>query len=301
MLFMLIDTHCHIHESDYPHNADDVINRAHKAGVMQMICIGTNATDSARAIEFASKHDGVFASIGVHPHYAKDGTGELGRIVELLYSRKSLQPESNKAPGPSLDPARSRFLNKWSRQGDQILKQKLIAIGEIGLDYHYDNSPREDQIKVLKEQIELALKYDLPIIFHVREAYEDFWSVLDSFESDSRPIRGVLHCFTDTLENAKEGLKRGLYIAVNGISTFTNDESQKAMFAAIPTDKLLFETDSPYLVPKPLRGKVKTNEPAFVKEIAEYNSSVRHTSFDEIADITTTNARKLFKLQQKSS
>lgn len=293
---MLIDTHCHIHESDYPLDRDEIINRAHKAGVMQMICVGTNVVNSAGAIEFASKHDGVFASVGVHPHYAKEGINELERFVELLYSRKPLQPEFDKAPGPLSDPARSRFLNKRSQQSVFDAKRKLVAIGEIGLDYHYTNSSRKDQIKILKEQIELALKYDLPIIFHVREAFDDFWSVLDSFGSDGQRICGVLHCFTDTIKNAEEGLKRGLYIAVNGISTFTNNKSQKAMFATIPIDKLLLETDAPYLTPSPLRGKVQINEPAFVREIAEYNSVIHHVSFDEIADITTVNARKLFKL-----
>lgn len=293
---MLIDTHCHIHESDYPLDPEDVIKRAHKAGVMQMICVGTSEASSRQAIEFASKHDGVFASIGVHPHYAKDGIGDLERLVELLYSREPLQPEFDKALGPLSDPARSRSLNKRIRQGVLTSGRKLIAIGEIGLDYYYTNSPRDDQIRVLKEQIEIALKYDLPIIFHVRDAFDDFWSVLDSFKSDKRQIRGVLHCFTDTIDNAEEGLKRGLYIAVNGISTFTDNESQKQMFASIPMDRLLLETDAPFLTPNPLRGKVKVNEPAYVRNIAEYNGALHQISFDEIANITTANARTLFKL-----
>jgi TatD DNase family protein len=293
---MLIDTHCHIHDSDYPINGDDVIERAHQSGVMQMICIGTNIDDSKLALDFAGKHDGVFASVGIHPHYAKEGIGGLENIVELLYSRKHLQPEFDKAPGPLSDPARSRFLNKRSRQGDLTHNRKLVAIGEIGLDYHYDNSPRDYQIKILKSQIELALKYDLPIIFHVREAYDDFWEVLDSFKSDKRKIRGVLHCFTDSMKNAEKGINRGLYIAVNGISTFTKDENQAEMFAKIPLDKLLFETDAPYLTPVPLRGKVKVNEPAYVKNIAEHNSTIHQISFDEIADITTANAKKLFNI-----
>lgn len=265
---MLIDTHCHIHESDFPIDTDEVINHAHNAGVMKMICVGTNAEDSKFALDFALKHDGVFASIGIHPHYAGEKASELEGLVELLST---------------------------------TIGGKLVAIGEIGLDYHYPNDPsHEDQIKILKQQIELALDHDLPIIFHVREAYDDFWKVLDSFSDNDRRIRGVLHCFTDTIDNMKEGLRRGFYFSINGISTFTHDKLQKEMFNSIPLDKLLLETDAPYLAPKPLRGKVKTNEPAFVNEIAEYNSNIRHISFDEIADITTTNARKLFKLQQKS-
>ena len=262
---MLIDTHCHIHESDYPIHGDDVIERAHNAGVMQMICIGTNISDSQLAIDFASKYDGVFASIGVHPHYADEGVGRLNRLFDSIYSTEH--------------------------------QQKLVAIGEIGLDYHYSDSPSpENQSKLLKQQIEFALKHDLPIIFHVREAYDDFWEVLDNFKDDGRQIRGVLHCFTDTIDNLNEGLRRGFYISINGISTFTKDNVQKKMFASIPIDKLLLETDAPWLTPNPLRGKAKTNEPAYVREIAEFNSTIYNLSFDEIADATTANARKLFKL-----
>jgi len=264
---MLIDTHCHIHETSYPLAGDEVIDRAHQAGVGQIICVGTNEASSREAMEFALKYDDVFASVGVHPHYAKDGIGNLGQLVESVSTAKH---------------------------------NKLVAIGEIGLDYYYENSPREDQIRVLRQQIELALKYDLPIIFHVRDAYDDFWSVLDSFktkvEQTGRPIRGVLHCFTDSAANAEECLKRGLLIGVNGISTFTKDESQKAMFAALPIDKIILETDAPFLTPNPLRGKVKVNEPAFVRDIAEFNGAIRQITFDEVANTTTANARALFNL-----
>jgi len=254
---MLIDTHCHIHEVDYPFAADEVIERAHQADVMKMICVGTSESDSRLALEFASKHDGVFASVGVHPHYAKGG---IGNLVDLI-------DKSNK---------------------------KLVAIGEIGLDYHYDNSPREDQIKVLKLQIEIALKYDLPIIFHVREAYDDFWPIIDEYLNSGQKIRGVLHSFTDTPQNAEEGLKRGLYIGINGFSTFTKDTAQQMMFWMLPKDKILFETDAPFLTPVPFRGKV--NEPAFVKNIAECYSVNCKMSVDKIANITTANASTLFKL-----
>jgi TatD DNase family protein len=256
---MLIDTHCHIHDVDYPLNGDEVIARAHQAGVMKMICIGTDPDNSRRAIKFVSGRDGLFASAGIHPHYAKDGVGDLGQIIKSA--------------------------------GD-----KLVAIGEIGLDYYYNNSPREDQIELLNKQIELALKYNLPIIFHVRDAYDDFWSVLDNFESAEPKIRGVLHCFTGTMENAEKGLARGLYFGINGISTFTKDDLQKAMFAALPLDRVLFETDAPFLTPAPFRGKIKVNEPAFIKNIAEYNGAIRQITFDEIANVTTVNASKLFSI-----
>lgn len=250
---MLIDTHCHIHESNYPLDVDDVVERAHQAGVMQMICVGTNESSSIEAVKFASNRNGIFASIGVHPHYAKDG---LGKLAELI------SPDN-----PS-----------------------IVAIGEIGLDYFHSHSPHDVQIQILQAQIELALKHDLPIIFHVRDAFDDFWPVFDNFSG----IRGELHSFTDTMKNVEEGLKRGLCIGVNGYSTFAKDESQKAIFEAIPIDKLLLETDAPFLTPVPFRGKV--NEPAFVRNIAEYQGMIRQISFDEVAIATTTNASVLFGL-----
>ena len=267
---MLIDTHCHIHDADYPLDVNEVIDRAHRAGVMKMICVGTDEPSSRSAIEFANNHPGIYAAAGVHPHEAKDGIGQLSEIV--------------------------RFATVEDLSGNSFSNpvKKLVAIGEIGLDYHYDYSPRDTQIQILRYQIELALSKGLPMIFHVREAFDDFWSVLDEFKNDHRPIRGVLHSFTDTQQHANEALRRGLYIGVNGYSTFTRDESQKMMFATLPLDKILFETDAPFLTPNPFRGKV--NEPAFVKNIAEFHAAIHHISVDEIANITTTNARTLFKL-----
>ena len=250
---MLIDTHCHIHEANYQLDADEVISRAHAAGVMQMICVGTSVSDSRVAVDFALKHDDVFVAVGVHPHEAKDG---LDGLIDIIESGKS----------------------------------KLVAVGEIGLDYHYNHSPHDVQIQVLRSQIELALEHDLPIIFHVREAFDDFWPIFDSYKG----IRGVLHSFTDNQKNADEALKRGLYIGVNGYSTFARDESQKAMFAGLPLDKILLETDAPYLTPLPFRGKI--NESAFVRNIAEFQGLIRRISIDEVADTTTANARNLFKL-----
>lgn len=252
---MLVDTHCHIHEADYPLDIDGVIQRAHDAGVTKMICVGTDVSSSHRAIEFASGHDGIYCSIGVHPHEAKDGCKDLVELVD----------QNN---------------------------PKIVAIGEIGLDYFHMHSPRDDQIRVLEEQIQLALKHDLPIVFHVRDAFDDFWPIFDNFQLQNKPIRGELHSFTDNMKNAEEGLKRGLYIGVNGYSTFVKDEAQQSMFKNLPLDKLLLETDAPYLTPAPFRGKV--NEPAYVKEIAEYHANIRDITFDEVATTTTANTKLLF-------
>jgi TatD DNase family protein len=247
----LTDTHCHIHESSYPLERQEVISRAAKAGVARMICVGTNEKSSEEAIGFVQDRDGMYASIGVHPHDTKDGWDKLEKL----------------AGSP-----------------------KLVAVGEIGLDYFYTHSPREVQIKALEGQIDLALRHDLPIIFHVREAFDDFWSIFDNF----RGIRGELHSFTDSKANLERGLERGLYVGVNGISTFTKDEAQKAMFAAIPLEKMLLETDAPFLTPVPFRGKV--NEPAFVRQIAEFHAGIRNVSTEQIADVSTVNAQTLFNL-----
>jgi len=249
---MLIDTHCHIHESDFPLAIADVFAVAKEAFVEKMICVGTSEESSRVAIAFAEAHDTVWASIGVHPHDTKDGYAEIARLA-----------------GTS---------------------KKIVAIGEIGLDYFYTHSSKETQLIALEEQIKVALQYDLPIIFHVREAFDDFWPIFDAHPG----IRGELHSFTDSKENLQKALERGLYIGVNGISTFTKDETQKEMFDSVPLDRLLFETDAPFLTPAPFRGKV--NQPAFVRNVAEYHASRRGISLQEIADASTENAQALFTI-----
>lgn len=270
---MLIDTHCHIHEADYPLDIDEVLAHAREVGVDKLICVGTSEESSRLAVQFASRHDNVYSAVGVHPHEAKDGNLVDGRW-NLVDSLAQLLTTGSELPSANY----------------QLLPTKPIAIGEIGLDYFYSHSPRDVQIKALEAQIDLALKHDLPIIFHVRNAFADFWPIFDNFHG----IRGELHSFTDVQANLEQGLKRDLFIGVNGISTFTKDKSQQAVFASIPLDKLLLETDAPFLTPVPFRGKV--NEPAFVRNVAEYHAQVRHMSLDEISAVTTANAIALFAL-----
>lgn len=248
---MLVDTHCHIHDATYPLDVGEVLLRAKAANVDKMICVGTDEPSSHAAIALAEANDHIYASIGVHPHDTKAGYGQLADMTSA----------------------------------------KIVAVGEIGLDYFYDHSPREIQITALKDQIELAIVRDLPIIFHVREAFDDFWPIFDSFKV---PIRGVLHSFTDSRENMTEAIRRGLYIGVNGISTFTKDVAQQEMFASIPLTSLLLETDAPFLTPSPLRGKV--NEPAFVRQVAEHHAKIRGLSPDIVATQTSANAHALFAL-----
>lgn len=248
---MLVDTHCHIHEADYPLPVADVLQRAQDAGVGNMILVGTSEKSSADAIKVASQHDNLYASVGVHPHDTKDGYDKIAELASQL---------------------------------------KVVAVGEIGLDYFYDHSPRETQIAALESQIQTALDHNLPIIFHVREAFVDFWPVFDNFHG----IRGELHSFTDSQVNLDKAFERGLYVGVNGISTFTKDPVQQQLYAGISLEKMLLETDAPFLTPAPHRGTI--NEPAFVRNVAEFHANIRGISLDDVARATTANARELFRL-----
>lgn len=247
---MLIDTHCHIHEADYQLPLDEVLKRAAVADVRKMIIVGTSEQSSKDAIACAAKHDNLYATVGVHPHDTKEGYGQIADLAKL----------------------------------------GAVAVGEIGLDYYYNHSPRDVQIAALEAQIQTALDNNLPIIFHVREAFEDFWPVFDNFHG----IRGELHSFTDTQANLEKGFERGLYVGINGISTFTKDPEQQKMYAAIPLAKMLLETDAPFLTPAPYRGTI--NEPAFVSEVAKFHARIRGIDPSEVAEVTTANAITLFSL-----
>jgi TatD DNase family protein len=253
---MLVDTHCHVHWADFAVPPEEVLTKAKSAEVMHMICVGTNEADSNLAIAFAQAHPEAFATVGLHPHYADNGLDRVTQLARLAV----------------------------------VENKKIVAIGETGLDYYYNNSPKKFQIKALEAQIQLAIDLNLPIIFHVRDGYDDFWPILDNFHG----YRGVAHSFTDTIENSEEALKRGLYIGVNGISTFTKINEQQKMYLNLPLDKIVLETDAPFLTPSPLRGKIKCNEPAYTREIAQYMGNSRQIDFGEVERITTQNARALF-------
>ena len=248
------DTHCHIHEESYL-ESEQALLRAHGAGIKRLVCVGTDEKSSLQAVEFAARHDNVWASVGQHPHDATSGMAAINELEKLLKADK---------------------------------KGKIVAIGECGLDYFYDNSPREKQIPMLEAQLELAVRYDKPVIFHVREAFDDFWPIFDRFEG----LRGVLHSFTDDMSNMQLATSKGLYVGVNGISTFTKDEKQKQMFASIPRDRVLLETDAPFLTPTPLRGRV--NEPAFITHIAQHLANLQAINLEELSRATERNATKLF-------
>jgi TatD DNase family protein len=250
---ILVDTHCHIHDPSYDWwAADELLAAARAAGVEQVIVAGASVADSRRALDFAAKHDGVYATVGIHPGEPNGGT-----IDDLEAIIKSAPP-------------------------------KLVGLGDIGLDYHYSRDNRLEQIKLFEQLLELAVKHDLPAAFHVREAFDDFWPVLDSFPA----VRGTLHSYTDNLANLEKGLSRGLLVSVNGIVTFNKDPELEKVFQAIPLDRLLFETDAPYLTPKPHRGK--QNQPAYIREIAQFWAEKRGLDPEIVAKTTTQNAQKLF-------
>lgn len=250
----LIDSHCHLHDTEfYSDEREDVYHRAIDAEVA-MVCVGTDVRSSREAVDFASAHDHTYAVIGIHPHEA--GVNSTQDIAELLKS----------AP------------------------KRVHGIGEIGLDYFYEHSPRDVQIQRLEEQLQLAADHNLPVSFHVREAFDDFWPILDNFQG----IRGVLHSFTDTQENLDRGFSRGLYVGINGISTFTKDALQRQMYADIPLERILLETDAPFLTPAPFRGTM--NEPKFVGRVAEHAAALRGVAPDLVSQVTTDNARRLFNI-----
>lgn len=251
----LVDTHCHIFADEYSLDADEVIARAHAAGVGQLICVGTSAEDSAQAVDFVTARAGCYASIGLHPHEAKDGQPAFDKLTAL--AQKS---------------------------------QKIVAVGECGLDYFYSHSPKTDQRAALRFQIELALAHNLPVIFHVREAFEDFWPIFHDYPG----VRGVLHSFTDSHANLAHALAAGLHIGVNGIATFAKSEAQRQLFRTIPLERLLLETDAPFLTPAPFRGKV--NEPMQIRRICEFLAELRQEPAENIAAASTDNARQLFRL-----
>lgn len=248
---MLIDSHCHIHDTEFfGEERERVYQEAREADVAAMICVGTDLRSSREAAEWAAAHEGCYAVVGVHPHEAKDGvTG----IAELL---------------------------AWPR---------VIGIGEIGLDYYYQHSPREAQIAALEVQLQLAIDHDVPVSFHVRDAYDDFWPIYDNFRTS-----GVLHSFTDNQANLEAGLARGLYIGINGISTFTKDSAQQGLYKNVPLAKIVLETDAPFLTPVPNRGKM--NVPAYVRMVAEHHARLKEVDVEIVAATTSQNARELFTL-----
>lgn len=258
--FEYFDTHAHIQFPDYPFDREEVWRSAKERGVTRMLCVGCRLEDSQLAINFAHAREGVWAAVGIHPHEAED------------FLSKKDEKEA------------------FETLLEDIKGSKIVAIGEIGLDYYYEHSSPERQTELLRWQLGLAEKYNLPVIFHVRDAFADFWPIYDSFNIK----KGLIHSFTGVKSDVEEILKRGLYIALNGIITFTSQAEQLEAAKAIPLDVLVLETDAPYLTPKPLRGKIC--RPEYVALTAEFLAELRQESLEVLAYQTTHNARVLFNV-----
>jgi TatD DNase family protein len=264
---MFVDTHCHIHDSEfvkkYTVSADELIEEARTQRVQKIICVGTSLQSSEEAVAFAESRDGVYVSLALHPHETALYTEQ-----ELTGQMRQLAALARKRP------------------------KALVAIGECGLDYfyHHDSQTRRKQEDLFRQHIELAHEYQLPLIFHIRDAFDDFFRIIDDYEE----IRGVVHSFSATKAELKGVIERGLYVGLNGIMTFTKRDDQLAAAKAVPLDFLMLETDAPFLTPAPFRGKIC--QPKHVVVTAEFLSQLRRESIDVIEQATTRNALQLFSL-----
>ncbi|UCZ53299.1 TatD family hydrolase [Bacillus shivajii] len=254
---MLFDTHVHLNADQYEEDVEEVIERAKEAGVENMVVVGFDEKTILKAMDLVEKYDFLYAAVGWHPVDAIDLEDRHLQWIEEL----SAHP-------------------------------KVVAIGETGLDYHWDKSPKDVQKEVFRKQIHLAKKVNLPIIIHDREAHADIVEVLK--EENAQEVGGVMHCFGGDAEIAKECLDMNFYISFGGLVTFKNAKLPKAVAKEVPLDRLLIETDAPFLAPHPYRGK--RNEPAYVKLVAEQIAELREMSYEDFANETTKNAQKLFGL-----
>ena len=262
----LIDTHCHIHDSEYDFLIDEVLDQAKQAGVVAMICVGTDSRSNYEAQAFCQNRDNCYYSLALHPHeVAKTSLNDLKRQWQQL----------------------TVLAKQAAGQG------KLVAIGECGLDYYYHQAQAtlKKQRQLLSWHLQLADELALPVIFHVRRAFDDFWPVYDNQPA----VAGVIHSFSDNQKRVNQTLKRPeLYLGLNGIMTFSKDPQQLEAARKLPLEKLVLETDAPYLTPAPDRGKL--NAPANLRLIADFLAELRQQPKELLAQATTANARKLFKL-----
>lgn len=253
---MLIDTHCHLDFPDFAAERDDIVARAHAAGVKQMITISTRVKKFPDILAIAETYPSVFCSVGTHPHNADE---ELDVTIEELVA-----------------------LSRHPR---------VVAIGEAGLDYFYDNAPREAQAIGLVNHIAAARETGLPLVIHSRSADEDMAAILTE-ETGKGAFPFLLHCFSSGPELARIGVELGGYVSFSGILTFPKSEELREIAKTVPLERMLVETDAPYLAPKPFRGK--RNEPAYVAHTASVLAETVGVSVDEIARITTENALRIF-------
>lgn len=280
----MIDTHCHLEMAEFDEDRDAVIQRAREAGIDAVITVGSDLEGNIGSLRLSEKYDFIYSSIGIHPHDAKDFTEEIYKQLKEWATRCRIQDTRYRMQDKELKNHESCIMHHASSLS------KIVAIGETGLDYHYDNSPRDIQKEVFKKHLLLAKELELPVIIHSREAKKDTLEIL----GDSGISRGVLHCFSGDMGMAEKAMEMGLYISIAGPVTFKNAKKLRETAEAIPDDYLLIETDAPYLTPEPFRGR--RNEPAFLVNTAEKIAEVRRVSLEDIARITTLNAKRLFRI-----
>jgi len=253
---MFIDSHAHLDDERFDGDRELLISSLKDNKIDIVLNIGADLKTSKASVKLAQEYDNIFAVVGVHPHDAKD--------VDENYIEQ---------------------LRELAKE------EKVVAIGEIGLDFYYDNSPRDIQRKIFLEQINLAKELNLPIVIHTRDAAQETFDILKEAANEGN-IKGVMHCYSGSVEMALEYIKLGFYISIGGPVTFKKSRVSKEVAATIPLEKLLIETDSPYLTPEPYRGK--RNEPMFVKYTAETIAEVRGISVEELGEVTSRNVKELF-------
>ncbi|NPV05857.1 MAG: TatD family hydrolase [Syntrophaceae bacterium] len=253
---MVIDSHAHLEMSPFDRDRDQVIRRAREAGVEIIVTVGTTVEDCRKALEITRRHPGVYAVIGIHPHEVKDIDAETYDLLKRMASQ-----------------------------------EKVVAYGEIGLDFFRNLSPRETQIRRFGEQLELASELNLPVVIHDREAHRE---TLDQLKSWKGARRGIIHCFSGDYAMAKQCIGMGFYISIPGTVTFEKNETLRSIVRDLPLDSLLVETDCPYLTPHPFRGR--RNEPAYVVHTAKKVAEIKGKSFEDVAAVTTANAKALFRI-----
>lgn len=254
---MLADSHCHLDRIDlepFENKFENAISAANQRGVSHFLCVAINSDNQQEVIRIAESHPNIHASVGVHPLYTQ---GEKASVESLVNASRH---------------------------------KKVVAIGETGLDYFYAEESKEEQLALFKTHVKAAVDVKLPLIIHTRDAREDTINILS--DGNAEKVGGVLHCFTESLEMAETAMEMGFYISFSGIVTFNNADQLRETAKKIPLDRILVETDSPYLTPKPYRGK--PNSPMYVTEIAKLVAEIRGEDYETFCQATTENYKKLF-------
>ena len=254
----LIDTHCQLTFDDLAGDIEGVIERSRRAGVTTWLTVGTDPSENQKAVELTNKFENLYAAVGIHPHDAKDVTADT--IIQLKELAQNV---------------------------------KVVAIGETGLDYYYDNSPRQDQRRVFAQQLRIAAELNLPVIIHSRKAFDETIEILDQHGQDVRKV--VFHCFSGSAEQAKIILSKGYHISFTGVVTFKNANKTREAAKAVPLERLMLETDCPYMSPEPMR-KQKINEPALLIHTAKFLADLKAMDLEDFVQKITATSRAFFNL-----